>query len=433
MSLLSEIAERVARQGGKAYYAGGCVRDYLCGINMADLKDLDIEVFGLEAEEVLSLLNQFAEAQWVGKSFPVIKLKGYPRWDFTVPDHPDMPLEEACRRRDFTMNAILSDILSGEVFDFFNGRKDLQNRILRQTGPEVFGQDPLRAYRACQLAARMDLTIEPLTFKAMAELDIGQLAPERVFEELRKMLLLSEHPSIGLRYMEKSGLLQKVHPDLYALIGCEQSPTHHPEGDVWEHTLLVVDEAAKRKNLSSDPEVYMFAALLHDIAKPQVTRREKEKVTAYGHDTEGARLARQFLERWRAPRRLTDAVVVLVREHMRPVLLYKQRERITDKAIRKLVSRVNLSELLLLSEADYYGRTLERDYTPIREWMIDYAEKLGLEMDGGFKALIQGRDLLAMGIPPGKAYADILARAYEWQLEGLAREDILERLQLDIE
>lgn len=426
--MLYELAKLIEQKGGRAYYAGGYVRDLLLGMDPSMIPDQDIEVFGISRSEFLHLLQPYGEVRVVGKVYPLVKLRGYQQWDFTFPTRPDLSLQAACRRRDFTINAMLMDVLSGELFDFFQGQQDLQQKIIRQTSAGVIAEDPLRAYRACRLAAQLGFTIEEQTLQAIGEADWGAVAAERIYEELRR-LLLSEHPAVGLRYLEESGLLGQVHPELHALLACEQSAKNHPEGSVWEHTLLVVEEASQRKDLSRDPEALMFAALLHDIAKPLVTRREKDKVTAYGHDTRGGPLAYRFLEQLRAPRHVAETVESLVREHMHPVLLYKQREKITDKAIRRLVSRINVSELLLLAEADYCGRTLERDFTPIRKWMTDYISRLNLPIEGGFPPVVQGRDLLAMGVPPGKDYARLLADAYEWQLEGCSRQEILHRLE----
>ncbi|HHW61871.1 MAG TPA: CCA tRNA nucleotidyltransferase [Syntrophomonadaceae bacterium] len=422
------LARLIEQKGGRAYYAGGYVRDLLSGINPSGIQDKDIEIFGISCSEFIHLLEPYAEARVVGKVYPLVKLRGYPEWDFTFPLRPDLSLREACRRRDFTINAMLIDVLSGELFDFFQGQEDLGKKVIRQTTSRVIAEDPLRAYRACRLAAQLGFSIEEQTIQAIGQADLGAVAAERIYEELRR-LLLSDHPAIGLRYMEESGLLTQVHPELYALVDCEQSPKNHPEGSVWEHTLLVVEQASRRKDLSRDAEVFMLAALLHDIAKPLVTRQEKDKVTAYGHDTRGGPLAYRFLEQLRAPRRTAEAVADLVREHMHPVLLYKQREQITDKAIRRLVSRIDVSELLLLAEADYCGRTLKRDFTPIKEWLTDYINRLDLSLEGGFPPVVQGRDLMAMGIPPGKDYARLLDYAYEWQLQGCSREEILRRLE----
>ncbi len=180
--------------------------------------------------------------------------------------------------------------------------------------------------------------------------------------------------------MQETGILREVHPLLHALLGCEQEKSHHPEGDVFQHTLLVVDQCRRRVHLSQNPQALMLAALLHDIGKPVTTGYHKGKVTSYGHDVTGSKLATGFLRELHAPQKLIEAVQQLVREHMQPVLLFKQRDKISDKAIRRLLGRVDISELLLLSEADYLGRGIQRDYQPIKLWLQQCIERLKLRV-----------------------------------------------------
>lgn len=212
---------------------------------------------------------------------------------------------------------------------------------------------------------------------------------------------------------------------LFNLINCEQSPVNHPEGDVWEHTLQVVDIAARLKYQSHHPDVLMFAALLHDIGKPATTCIRQGKITAYGHDLEGDKLARVFLNQLNASNQFVTDTCKLIKEHMHPILLYKTRERVSDKAIRKLVNRVNVRELLLLAEADFKGRGRERDFEPVRQWLNQRMESLGLKPDQKIVPWVQGKDLIALGMQPGTNFRRILDNAFEMQLEGKSREEIL--------
>lgn len=426
--MFKEIALDIASRGGRAYFVGGYVRDRVMNSEYADWKDIDIEVYGLNQEQILEALSVWGKPVLVGKSFPVIKLSGRPQWDFTLPSHPEMKSAEACGRRDFTINALIMDILTGELIDPLGGKEDIRRGLIRHTHPRVFRDDPLRVYRAAQLAARFQFPIHDETLELMRSADLEGLNGERVYLELRKLLLLAAHPSQGLRYLEQTGVICRCHPLLRDLQGCPQSRSHHPEGDVWEHTLLVVDGAARLKEHSHFPEALMWAALLHDIGKPLVSRVEGEKVTAYGHDVQGEKLARSFLRALTGNRDLLRQVGVLVREHMNPVLLFKQRERVSDRAIRRLVQRVNVSELLLLSEADYLGRTLERDYAPIRDWLLERIAAVGLKPDEGVKPLVTGKDLAELGCPPGKQYRALLSKALDLQMEGKNRGEILHEL-----
>lgn len=427
--MLQLIAEDIAARGGRAYYVGGYVRNLLMHLDPAGSEDIDIEVFYLSMEELKSLLSRYGNIKLVGKSFPVIKISGHQEWDFILPVDPAVSLAEASARRDFTINAMMMDILSGEVIDFYGGKQDIADRMIRHTSPTVFARDPLRVYRAMHFAARFSLAIHPTTVELMTQTDLTGINRERIYEEIKKLLLLSPRPSIGLRYMQQTGVLKRMHPLLYDLIGCEQSPRNHPEGDVWEHTLLVVDQAARLKSGSANPEALMFAALLHDIGKPGTTRIMGDKVTAYGHDVLGEKLARAFLQELTRNRALINQTTLLVREHMHPVLLYKDRQNAGDKAIIKLINRVNLRELLLMAEADFLGRHGERYFEVIREWFQEKLAGLGLDPEQTTDPLVKGQDLLQMGIKPGPAYKELLDYAWDLQLDGKTKDAILEMIR----
>jgi tRNA nucleotidyltransferase (CCA-adding enzyme) len=423
--MLTTIAQDIANQGGRVFYTGGYVRNYLLLGQPANGKDIDLEVFGLDKDQLISVLSTYGQPIEVGKSFSVIKISHHPEWDFTLPETPQTSYRVACTRRDFTINAMMIDVLTGEILDFFGGQEDLKNKLIRHTTENVFTEDPLRAYRAVQLAARFGFSIEAATLELMKQSNLDDIKPERILEELHKLLLLAPQPSLGLSYMQETGMLKRQHPMLFFLVGCEQSLLNHPEGDVWQHTLQVVDICARLKKQSQDPEVLMFAALLHDLGKPATTCIRNGKITAYGHDLEGEKLARIFLNQLNASKNLIAGVERLVREHMHPVLLYKSREQVSDKAIRKLVNRVNVRELLLLAEADFKGRGKERDFEPVQKWLIDRIFRLGLDPEQGITPSVQGRDLIALGLKPGTNFRKILDQCFEMQLEGKSRQEIL--------
>lgn len=428
--MLINIAREIIQRGGRAFYTGGYSRNYVDHNNAAAAADIDIEVFHLSAKELTDLLEKFGETKTVGKIYPILKIKGYPHWDFSIA--PSDSYAQAAHRRDFTVNAIMIDIISGEIMDHTGGINDFRARIIRHTTPQAFTTDPLRAYRGAVLAARMGFTIHPETLQLMRETDLQTLPPERIGTELEKLLMLAEQPSSGLRYLETTGILAQLHPRLYDLIGCEQEPKNHPEGDVWEHTLKVADVAAGLKHGSQNPSALMWAALLHDIGKPAVSRLRDGKIITHGHDTEGARLATEFMHDLRCSKALTDSVSLLIKEHMHPILLYKQKDQVTDKAIRKLANRVNINELLLLSEADFLGRGIKRDFNPLRSWLLERTAALGLEAGKKLKPLVQGRDLLQLGLQPGVAFKGLLDRAWEMQLDGLGKEEILQILGAEL-
>ncbi len=426
--MLIAIAQEIAQKGGRSFYTGGYARDYLINGHFDVSGDIDIEVFRLDSALLSALLSKYGEVKTVGKIYPILKIKGYPQLDFTAAGQDSY--SGAAARRDFTIDAIMIDIISGEIMDHAGGRKDISAKIIRHISPRVFADDPLRAYRAARLAAKLGFTIHPETLQLMSAADLSTLPPERIYAELKK-LLFSPKPSIGLKYLEKTGLLKQLHPILYSLIGCNQEPVNHPEGDVWEHTLLVVNAAAELKHQSQNPAALMWAALLHDIGKPATTRLREGRITAYGHDTEGAKLAASFLLDLRCSNTLIENVTVLIREHMHPILLYKQKEQVTDKAIRKLSSQVDISELLLLSEADFNGRGVKRDYSLIRRWLLDRLKELGLKPGKKIEPLIRGRDLLDLGMIPGDNFKRILDFAFELQLEGRDKAEIIQAVKAE--
>ena len=228
---LISIAEAVRARGGRALVVGGWVRDRLLG---HDSKDMDVEVFGVPAADLRALLAPFGKVEPVGQSFPVYKLGtidvGLPRREsksgrghkgFLVEGDPSMPVAEAARRRDFTINAILWDPLTDEYIDPFGGREDLRRKILRVVDPATFGDDSLRVLRAVQFAARFELTLDERTRTLCTSIRLDDLPPERVWGEIEKLLLLARRPSIGFQLALELGVVDQLFPELKALVGCE--------------------------------------------------------------------------------------------------------------------------------------------------------------------------------------------------------------------
>ncbi len=429
--MIKKIAEAIASCGGRAYYVGGYIRDLLLGI---DNKDIDVEVLGISLLELTDVLSEFGKVEVIGKSFRVLKV-GKIDADFCLPRcngdsdlnqcNPYLSTEQAAKRRDFTINSIMQDIVTGQIIDFFGGQADLHQGIIRHVDDETFIEDPLRVYRAFQFAARFSFDIADETCKLMQNINLIGIAKERVYEEFRKLLLGADKPSIGFRYMQQMGILDTMHPLLAQMVGCPQEPRHHPEGDVWNHTLLVVDQAASQKEQASNPEAFMWAALLHDIGKPCVTRINENGYTAYGHDTKGEELAIQFMKSLTDNRDLKKEAGALVREHMKPLLLYKERKYVSDGALRRLARRVNINDILLLAEADHKGRDGEygaERFEPIKDWFIEKID--ALKLDKIVEPCIQGRDLINMGYKPGPYFGKVLRYALELQLDGLSAEEI---------
>ncbi|MBC2593917.1 polynucleotide adenylyltransferase [Ruficoccus amylovorans] len=422
------IAEAVRQTGGRAFFVGGCVRDALLG---RASKDADMEVFGLEEKLLLRLLRRDFEVNAVGRAFGVFKLRGLeldvslPRREskqgtghrgFAVTGDPHMSQVEAASRRDFTLNALSWDPLSGELVDPFNGRADLENRILRHTS-DKFSEDPLRVLRAMQFLARFELTIAPETLELCRQITPENLPRERIFSEWEKLVLKGVRPSLGLTFLKDCGWIRYT-PELAALVGCEQDPQWHPEGDVWTHTLHCMDAFA-RQRIGNDWEdlVVGLAVLCHDMGKPQTTYTDEDgRIRSPRHDTEGVIPAELFLRHLTAHQQLIEDVLILVETHMRPALLHAAQAG--DNAVRRLARKVGrIDRLIRVAEADMGGRPpLSADF-PAGQWLLERAEALSIK-DAAPEPLIQGRHLIAFGLKPGPRFRPLIDACYEAQLDG---------------
>jgi len=434
LEVARSVAEAVARKGGRALVVGGYVRDRLLGI---ESKDLDIEVFGLSFEELERLLSTFGDVIHIGKAFGVFRVKGIdidfslPRRDskvrpghtgFVVTYDKGMSFAEAARRRDLTINSIGLDPLTGDYLDPHGGRRDLREKRLRATDPHHFPEDPLRGLRVAGFAARFEMAPDDELKKLCSRLDFSELSAERVFGELEKLLLRSEKPSIGFELLRETALL-RFFPEIQALVGVPQEPDWHPEGDVWIHTMMVLDEAAKlRTGNDEDDLALMYGALAHDFGKPATTRTMGGRITSYEHDAKGAVLAEAFLERLRAPKELTTRVEALVRHHLAPALFHKNGA--TAKAYRRLARDLDASgvrpELLLtVATADHLGRTTDDAFArrfPSGEHFKKMMESLELTVEAP-KDVVLGRHLIARGLSPGPEFGRILAECRDVQDE----------------
>lgn len=432
-SIISNVARAVDTAGGRAVLVGGYVRDRLLG---RPSKDYDVEIYGLSPDAVSDLLSGFGELIQVGRAFGVLRVKGIdadfslPRRDsksgrghrgFDVAFDPDLDFAEASRRRDLTVNSIGLDPLSGEILDPHDGRRDLERRVLRATDINHFAEDPLRGLRAAQFAARLEMTPDRELTELCRRLDLAELPPERIFEELRKLLLKATRPSLGFEFLRDAGLL-RFFPEIDALQGVPQDPIWHPEGDVWIHTLLVIDEAADLRGNDGHDLPLMYAALCHDIGKPAVTVEEQGRVRSPGHEALGAKMARSFLERLRAPGELCDQVAALVKYHLAPALFVAQGT--TAKGYRRLARNLDragtdIPLLVQVARADHWGRTTEearKRVFPAADAFLDEAEKASVK-DAAPRDVVQGRHLQARGLTPGPEFGDILARCRDVQDE----------------
>lgn len=427
------LAAAVRRAGGHAYIVGGWVRDQLIGLTPGD--DIDVEVYGLDAQALRRVLASLGRVDAVGEAFTVFKVAGFdvalPRRDsktgrghrgFEVVGDPHMTPAEAVRRRDFTINALMIDPLAGEVIDLVGGRRDLEDRVLRAVDRSTFADDSLRVLRGLQFAARFELRMEPDTLALCATLALDDLPSERIFAELEKLLMLARRPSVGLELGRHVGAVGKLWPELAALVGCPQDPGWHPEGDVWVHTLMVVDGA--RSLVHAMPRGQALAVLLgaicHDFGKPATTAFSDGRVRSIGHEAEGLGPAAAFLDRLRV--HTIDGVDVrkqvlgMVQFHLAPGMWHTSPSPVSDGAFRRLAQKVDLELLALLARADCEGRTGGFDCSAM-DWFLARAKALGVEHRPPAPLLL-GRHVLALGLAPGPAVGRILKAVYERQLDG---------------
>ena len=442
LALSRQIAQAIAEAGGRAYYVGGYVRDGLMGL---ECKDIDIEVYGIAPGELRRVLAGLGDVYDRGAAFGVLGLRhsdidiamprtesrtGGRHTDFDVCVDPFLPPQIACRRRDFTINAMLQDVLTGDILDFCGGRQDLQEGIIRCVCPETFVEDALRAFRAAQFAARMDAEIEPETLQLCAGMDVSLLSVERVLGEMEKALLKAEHPSVYFRLLRSMDHLKEYFPELERTIGVEQNPRFHPEGDVFEHTMLVLDAAAGLRARSEWPLAFMLSALLHDIGKIVATEvQEDGRITAYGHETLGLALVEQQLRRITRQEKLIRYVCNQAELHMRPNMLFFAQSR--KKKTRQLFDMsVCPNDLILLSRADASGK-LDEPYREeneiwLRQRLQDYQERLKMPM-------VTGQDLIAAGLKPDKNFAGLIRRARQLHFSGIEKKNALKQVLAEVQ
>lgn len=428
------VAEILRDAGGRALLVGGCVRDGLLGL---PAKDIDMEVYGLEGDEVEAALTPHFRLDTVGRAFGVFILKGLdidlalPRresrtgpkhTDFKVEGDPAMSPREAAARRDFTINAISGDPLTGERLDPHGGAADLEARRLRHVSG-AFSEDPLRVLRGMQFVARFGLTADPGTVELCRALSPGHLPMERLWEEWKKLILKGRRIGDGLRFLQTCGWLRHF-PELDALDGCPQDPKWHPEGDVWTHTCHCLDAyAARRTGDEWEDLIVGLAVLCHDMGKPDTTYTDDDgRIRSPRHDVLGVPVAERFLRRLTRQKKIFGEVLPLVEQHMRPLALY--RDGAGDSAVRRLAARVKrIDRLVRVAHADKNGRPpIEPGGFPEGQWLLDKTAELAVR-DNAPKPLLLGRHLIELGVQPGPHFGQLLDRAYEAQLDGIFNDE----------
>jgi tRNA nucleotidyltransferase (CCA-adding enzyme) len=429
-----DIALAVCAAGGRALIVGGWVRDRLLHGAGHEAANVDLEVFGLPGDRLRALLETFGRVEAVGESFQVYKIGAIdvslPRRDskagrghrgFVVTGDPDMSIDDAARRRDFTINAMSFDPLTGEYFDPFGGRADLERRLLRMVDPETFADDSLRVLRAVQLAARLELTLDAATAARCRSIPLDDLPAERVWGEFEK-LLLARRPSIGFALAMDLGVVATLFPELQALAGCAQEPEWHPEGDVWVHTLQVIDRARTRIDDLPRPQqiAVMLGAVAHDLGKPATTAFIDGRIRSMDHEEQGVAPAAAFLNRLNVNAidgyDVRRQVLGITAQHLKPGSWYKVRDEVGDGAFRRLAHKVDLELLARVAKSDCEGRQPGQFDCTAMDWFIERARAIGADK-GPPKPILLGRHLLALGVKPGPRVGEILKAVYEQQMD----------------
>ena len=426
------IAEKVSACGGAVYYVGGYVRDKLLN---KENKDIDIEVHGIAPRLLEEILDSLGTRLSMGESFGIYGLAGYtldiamPRRekvigrghrDFETFVDPFIGTKKAAERRDFTINAMMMDVLTGEILDHFGGREDLARGVIRHVSDESFTEDALRVLRAAQFAARFGFSLAAETEALCRTVDVSSLSRERVEQELKKALLKAEKPSVFFETLRKTDTLSFWFPEVQALIGVEQNPTYHAEGDVWNHTMMVLDAAASLKAKTAYPFGFMMTALVHDFGKAICTQVIDGRIRSYGHETKGLPLVKRFLHRLSDETKLIRYVLNLTELHMQPNAMASQGSSV--KATNKMFDRAEEPrDLVYIAIADHLGRIAEQG---VSHEAYLFA-RLQIYLDTMAKPYVMGRDLVAAGLKPDARFSDILAYAHKLRLAGVEKEEAL--------
>lgn len=437
---LKQVIEALGALGAKVYFVGGCVRDDLLGIQS---KDFDLEVFGIEEQQLVACLKNFGSCDLMGKSFGVYRLFALPEADFALPRRekkngqghqgfditvdPFCTIAQAAKRRDLTVNAIYYDALLECYVDPYHGRADLEAGILRMVDSCHFGEDPLRVLRVAQFLSRLDFEVDEATKGVCAALvqkhALESLSKERIMQEYEK-LLLGKRPSKGLQFLMDIQALPQVFADLAQT---HQRPDYHPEGNAWQHTLKVVDEASRHKEQTSFPLGFMWSALLHDIGKTVTTDAFGH---AYGHEEVGAAMVKEVLSHFQKRKDLLSYCEVMVKNHMK-LMLYA-RNGAKDKTFLKLLWQIDgkttLNDLYYLTRCDTLGRGIDstESLTRLDKYLDDHIHRLGQKAP---LPLVSGKDLLEAGIEAGPEMKGLLERAYLLQLSGQNKTQIMKQIK----
>lgn len=438
---LKSVLDDIVRHGGHPYFVGGCVRDYLLNI---PYHDLDIEVYNLTLQQLHTVLSTHGQVNQFGRSFAIIQIAGIdadfalPRTetktgdmhtDFEVSIDPFMPLNKAIQRRDLTMNALMYDYINKTIVDHCGGIEDINNEIIRCVNPSTFIEDPLRVLRIAQFKSRFNFKVEKNTFELCKDMVkkgmLDHLSIERIYEEYTK-ILMSSKPSIGFEFLRDIEAL----PDyLSDMINTQQRTDYHSEGNVFNHTMLVIDVGALIRHKTSNPLGFMWACLLHDIGKPSVTTKD---LKAPYHAKVGAELFKD-IDIIRS-KKLRGYISCLIEYHMTLMNIARfKKGKINYYTLLKAIdNKVPVNDLYYISAADKLGRGSVdiNEYNKKMEYINNLIKEYGTK---ALEPLITGKDLISININNKSLYKNILEEAYQLQLSGYTKEDIYRRIKNNYE
>lgn len=409
--IIRAVAQRVHDLGGQALLVGGCVRDGLLGM---DSHDVDCEVHGVEPQALRTLLAGLGGIDLSGEAYGVYALRdahvdialprrerrtGPSHRDFEIEINPQLSPAQAAARRDFTVNAIMRDALTGEYIDPYGGMDDLRCGVLRAVPGGQFEEDPLRVLRGAQFAARFHLTPDEDTLEHMRRMPLQSLSAARVLAEMKKAVLLSDQPDVFFRVLAQAGALDPWFAELHALQGIMQNPVYHPEGDALEHTMRVVREAAAFRAQARDPLAFMLAALAHDLGKAVSTRKnEKGDWQSIGHEHTGVPLAGSLLSRLGVSAGTIAYAQNMCALHMRVHTCYYQKARISRTNIL-FDEAQSPRELAWLVLCDARGTGKPRAGADEEERFV--LERLAVYEQAAAQPMPDAEKLMDAGVSPG--------------------------------
>ena len=438
-ALAQTIFDDILNHGGKVYIVGGTVRDEIMGCH--DQHDVDVEVYHLSYQQLCNILQKYGHVNTFGQAFAIVRLDQLPHYDFALPRQekktgdrhqdfetlidPDLPLEKAVLRRDLTINALMYDYQQKKIIDLCHGIEDIQNQIIRCVDEKRFIEDPLRVLRVARFKAKLQFQVEPRTQKLCQQMVLDKmldsLSKERIYQEYCQ-ILMSDMPSLGFQFLKD---IEALPPYLHALTTTQQRLDFHPEGDVFSHTMLVIDVASHVKQKTDHPLWFMWSCLLHDIGKPLVTTPEghaplhNEAGVKVFHDGDliASKKARQYI-----------STMIMYHMHLMNMSRHHAKDLSYLRLLKKIDGKVSMNDLIYISCCDKLGRgkVAQSQYDEFWVFIQDKQKRLGNQAR---PALIDGRDLIAYGFQNKKLYKEMLEEAYDLQLQGYSQEKILRSLR----